>query len=140
MYRTTLVLLLLAVKLPMTAEEAVGVTVHQAEWGDTRGEAPPPSGPSVPAKADGPAAVFQNTGFHYGNGLQYGNRVQYGQSFRYSPGTRLNNSWARNRSAYTPNMTYRGGGKLMNGGTYRPSIRYGSGADYRASFRYGFGR
>jgi hypothetical protein len=138
MYRMTLVVLLLAVKLPMTAGEAVGVTVHQAEWGDTRGEAPPPSGPSVPIKADDPAPIFQRTGFRYGGSLRYGNRIQYGRSFRYHPGTRVNGLRTQNRSAYRPNMTYRGVGKQMRG-SYRPNIQYGSGVNSRGNFQYNFG-
>lgn len=138
MYRMTLVLLLLAVKLPMTAEEIAGVTVHQAEWGDTRGEAPPPSGPSVPIKSDDPAPVFQQKGFRYGQGLQYANRLRYGLSVRYNPGTRLRARYGY--KGYRPGFSNRGAGKIMRSGTYRPNIRYGGDVKYRqGAIRYGFG-
>ncbi len=139
MYRTTLVLLLLVVKLPMTAEERASVTVHQAEWGDTRGEAPPPSGPSVPFKANGPKPVFQDKGFHYGDNLQYANRIQYGQSMRYAPQTRVRGFRHQNTGIYRPSVNYRDTGKPMDG-AYRPNIEYAPGIDNRSNSNYGFSR
>ena len=139
MYRTTLVLLLFAVKLPMTAGEASGVTVHQAEWGDTRGEAPPPSGPSIPIKADVSSPVFERRGFRYGEGLQYGNRIRYGQSIPYNPGTRVRHGRANTRNYYQPNITYQGAGKRMDS-AYQPDIVYAPGIDRQRGPRYGFSR
>ena len=137
MCRTTLVLLLFVVKLPMTAGETAGVTVHQAEWGDTRGEAPPPSGPYVPNKSDSPSPVFQNKRFRYGASIRYGASARYGTSIRYAPGTRIRQSWGRGSTAYQPNINYRGVGKTMRG-YYRPSIRYSPST--RTRKRYGFSR
>lgn len=143
MYRMTLVLCLLAVKLPMMAGETVGVTVHQTEWGDTRGEAPPPSGPSVPIKSDDPAPDFQVVAFTYGQNIRYatGNRNMYGQSVRYQPRTRLRMTWRQRPARYQPRINYRGAGKRLRTGSYRPSIRYGSNIKYGTGFSnsYRFG-
>ena len=137
MYRMSLVLLLLAAKLPMAAEEGVGVTVHQAEWGDARGEAPPPSGPSTPIKADDVSPVFRATGFRYGANLRYRLGVRNSSGIRYQPETRLQGSFPALRSGYRPSSNYRNPGKPMRS-MYQPGMRYGSGKNNRSSIRYGF--
>ena len=140
MRRTTLVLLLFVVKLPMAAEEASSVTVHQAEWGDSRGEAPPPSGPAVPAKADEPEPIFQSTAFRYGEGLEYGRRDDYGMSVRYRPEMQFRGLWnASMRGQFRLDDPYEGTGERMRS-NYHPDIKYGSGISSRGGIRYGFSR
>lgn len=137
MYRTTLVLLLLAVKLPMMAEEGTGVTVHQAEWGDTRGEALPPSGPAVPIKATSPTPVFLSKGFSYGDNIQYGSGNLRPSGIQYTPGTSRTVSFYRTTRGYEPNIDY--GQSLPSvRGSYQPSVEYVPTGSYRSTIRYGF--
>ena len=139
MYRMSLVLLLLAAKLPMAAEGVVEVTVHQAEWGDTRGEAPPPSGPSTPVKADEASAVFQATSVSYGDNLNPRIGARDSSSIRYQPGTRLRGFRnAVSQSLYRPASNYQNAaGKPMRT-MYRPNVRYGLGNGSRNNIQYGF--
>lgn len=138
MRRMTLVLLLFVVKLPMAAEEAASVTVHQAEWGDSRGEAPPPPGPAVPAKTDEPSPIFRNKGFRYGEGMRYGRGREYGQGMRYRPNTRFRGTRYASQGQFRFDNYYKGTGGRMRYG-YRPNIQYGSGMPrLGANTRYGF--
>jgi hypothetical protein len=124
----------------MAAEDEMKVTVHQAEWGDTRGEAPPPSGPTVPGDADAADAVFHPKGFTYGEGLRYSRRSRYGQVFRYDPHTEMNRTWNNiTDSQYRMNRRYKGAGQKMRNG-YKPNIQYAPGIQRRSGFRYGFSR
>ena len=137
MYRTTLALLLFAVKLPMMAEEGSGVTVHQAEWGDTRGEALPPSGPAVPIKAERPELVFQSKGFSYGDNIQYGSGTSRMSGIQYSPGTRSTGTFYRPGNTYQPNINYGESLEVRREG-YNPSADYSPSGQIRTTIRYGF--
>jgi hypothetical protein len=120
----------------MAAEEVVKVTVHQAEWGDTRGEAPPPSGPSTPVKEDEAPLVFQPTSVSYGDNLNA--RIGARSGISYQPGTRLRGF--RNavyQGLYRPASNYQNAGKPMRT-MYRPNIRYGLGNNSRNNIQYGF--
>ena len=141
MHRTTFVLLLLIVTLPMAAEEVTTVTVHQAEWGDTRGEAPPPSGPLVPARAPEPVLVFQKKGFRYGENVRYYRRTnQYGAALRYRPETHMRGRFPQiTGSQFRMNGRYGLGGLWMRNG-YKPNIQYAAGIERLTRGDYGLSR
>ncbi|MEZ5363773.1 MAG: hypothetical protein R2748_15875 [Bryobacterales bacterium] len=122
----------------MMAGEASSVTVHQAEWGDTRGEAPPPSGPAVPIKADTTSPVFQSRGFSYGDNVGYGSGGQRPSGISYSPGTGVSSGGYRNSGiSYQPSGSY-GGGYNSRGTSYQPNVDYAPSGRNRTSIRYGF--